>query len=359
MDAMTRNPILFRCDGGPCGWESFYQCLVLAAAMQRRRRGTYLFGRLDPPTLAGSIRRAGHDWLPADAPVGSPEDIRQTAKEVRRLQAAAVVVAGHDLSPDYLAELVSLGVLVVAVDSQATAHFPNHLVINPLLAPAVSSYSHARGTQLLVGGRYSLIRPALRRMRPLRSQEPPAPFRVMLTLGDDDPAGQSLERVNQLLGTSRLERIDVAVRPHHRQLDELRALAEANPGRLEVLTEPAEVGLRIPRCHMAITAGDSWSLELACVGVPQLMMVMHDRHLANAQRLEEEGVGTLLGGAADVTATHLRQAVQSLLTDSAERVSMARSGRQLIDGRGPDRIVVALEVLMHPARPAQAERAAA
>ena len=40
MDA-TRGPILFRCDGTTeAGWEPFYQCLSLAAALQRRRRGT-------------------------------------------------------------------------------------------------------------------------------------------------------------------------------------------------------------------------------------------------------------------------------------------------------------------------------
>ena len=32
---------------------------------------------------------------------------------------------------------------------------------------------------------------------------------------------------------------------------------------------------------------------------------------------------------------------------------MARCGRQLIDGRGPDRLILALEVLLHPYRQIQ------
>ena len=60
---MNRAPILFRCDGTRSqGWESFYQCLVLAGAMQRRRRGTYFLSRLEPQTLAGPILRGGHEW---------------------------------------------------------------------------------------------------------------------------------------------------------------------------------------------------------------------------------------------------------------------------------------------------------
>ena len=38
---------------------------------------------------------------------------------------------------------------------------------------------------------------------------------------------------------------------------------------------------------------------------------------------------------------------------------MSRCGRKLIDGRGPDRLVTALEVLLHPSRFMQAEAAAA
>jgi spore coat polysaccharide biosynthesis predicted glycosyltransferase SpsG len=295
----------------------------------------------------------------ADAPFGTQDDLDHTTREVRRLQASCVVVAGPQLATDYLAELVGLGVMVMAVDNSADLHYPNPLILNPYLAPSIDTFSINRGTQILNGARYALVRPAIRRMRPLRSQEPPSPYRVMLALGDDDPQLQSLERTKQLLDCPKVERVDVAVRAHHPQLDELRALAEEKPGRLDVITEPGEVGLRVPRVHFAITGGDSWALEMACVGVPQLILLGKDKHLASCQRLEEEGVATLLGSATDISATHLRQAVQGLLMDPEERQSMARNGRQLIDGRGPDRIVNALEIMLHPSRPAQEQRLAA
>ena len=41
-----------------------------------------------------------------------------------------------------------------------------------------------------------------------------------------------------------------------------------------------------------------------------------------------------------------------------DRQAMARAGRKLIDGRGPDRLVTALEVLLHPSRQLQAQEAA-
>src|SRR5262249_8846816 len=155
-------------------------------------------------------------------------------------------------------------------DNQASIRFPSRLVINPLLGPGKDAYMYDNGTQLLLGPRYALVRSEVRRVRPLRAQEPPQPFRALIALGDDDPNRQAIELAKLLLGTTRVARTDVIARPYHPQLEELKALAEANPDRLGLAVEPAEVAARLVRCHFALSAGNTWSLELACIGVPQL-----------------------------------------------------------------------------------------
>jgi hypothetical protein len=79
------------------------------------------------------------------------------------------------------------------------------------------------------------------------------------------------------------------------------------------------------------------------------MTVVAPRHQANARYLDEEGVATDLGPATGFDPEAFRQATEILLTDPMERQGMARCGRQLIDGRGPDRFVTAVEVMLHPA----------
>ncbi len=78
------------------------------------------------------------------------------------------------------------------------------------------------------------------------------------------------------------------------------------------------------------------------------MVVQSELHWPTAQRLEDEGAAICLGRRENVTPAAIRQAVQNLLMDPVERQAMARCGRQLIDGRGPDRLVTALEVMLHP-----------
>ncbi len=356
---MNRDPILFRVDGtSQLGWERLARCLMLAAALQRRRRPTYFLSRLEPASLALSIKRAGNDWLEADADSGTSEDLAEVIQETRRLQPAAVIVDSADAAEDYLKALKDTGTLLVSMDHLASTRFPSRLVINPLLGPGRDAYTFELGTQLLLGARYALVRSEIRRVRPARAQEPQQPFRALIALGDDDPNRQTGVLARHLAAMPKVGRVDMIVRPQHPDLVTLQEFAASNPEKLSLAFEPAEITASIARCHFAVTGGNAWSLELACVGVPQLLIVQSEAHWPTAQRLEEEGAGTCLGWHESVSAQTIRLAVQNLLGDPLERQAMARCGRQLIDGRGPDRLVTALEVLLHPSRQVALSQAA-
>src|SRR4051812_16410678 len=276
---MTRAPVLFRVDAGPrLGWEPMWRCLTYAPALQRRRRPAFFLSQLEPATLAPTVRRGGNEWLEADGPAGSDEDANELIQEIRRLRPAAVVIDSPDVGEAYLRAVRETGVAVVSFDAPAATPFPSELVVNPLPGPGREAYDVRRGTQVLLGARFAIVRPEIRRIRPIRAQEPAQPFRALVALGDDDLHGQSGELARHLLNCPRVGRVDVLVRPYHPRLEELQAMAASNPERLEIVSEPPEVPLRVSRCHLAVTAGNNWSLELACVGVPQMIVVQSEVH---------------------------------------------------------------------------------
>ncbi|MBM3979857.1 MAG: polysaccharide biosynthesis protein [Planctomycetes bacterium] len=351
MDA-TRGPILFRCDGTTeHGWEPLYQCLSLAAALQRRRRGTQFFSYLDPLSLATVINRGNNDWTPAEQPMGAPGDLEATIAQVRKREAAAVVLAGTNYTADYVRELKKTGALVMCFDSTADMKFPADLVVNPLLYPSRKAFRVEPGCQLLLGHRYALCRGIFRRQRTIRAVEPPMPFRALVAMGDDDLAGEAITRTEQLLEMDKVSKVTVTARTHHPRYDDMLDLADGSKGRVEVVTETKELMTRLVRVHFALTSGDAWSAELCVVGVPQLILSQTRRHAGNAKRLDEDGVATHLGSADAVTFDQLKEAVDLLHDDAMERKSMTRCARNTFDGRGPDRIVNGLEIMLHgPAR---------
>src|SRR5262249_24314500 len=212
---MNRDPILIRVDGtSRLGWDHLARCQTLAAALQRRRRPTFFLSQLEPASLALPLKRAGNEWLEADAPAGSAEDLHEMIQEVRRLRPAAVIVDAPEASESYLNELFMAGPMIVSIDSQAAIRFPSRLIINPLLGPGREAYEFSNGTQILMGPRYALVRSDIRRVRPLRSVEPAQPFRGLIMLGDE-PSVQTGELAKLLLNTPGIQRLSVIVRPPH------------------------------------------------------------------------------------------------------------------------------------------------
>jgi spore coat polysaccharide biosynthesis predicted glycosyltransferase SpsG len=348
---MNRDPILFRVDASAgVGYERLTRCLTYASALQRRRRPTFFLSQLEPRSLGQAIKRTGSEWLEADAEAGSRADLEEAIQEIRRLRPAAVIIDAAGVTENYLTQLAATGVCLVSIDHLGAIRLPAQLVVNPLLGPSKEAYEYGPVSQLLLGSRYALVRSEIRRARPARSQEPPAPFCGLIGLGDDDPNLKVGELARLLMNVPKVERVDLAVRAEHPQMEALQALAAANPERLKIAVELGEIAARLPRCHFAITAGNAFALELACVGLPQLVIVQAEAYWPTAQRLEEEGAATCLGWHESVSAATIRQAVQNLLADPLERQAMSRCGRQLIDARGNDRLVTALEVVLHPSR---------
>lgn len=355
---MNRDPIFLRVDANTeSGYERLTRCLTIAAALQRRRRPVYFLSNLDPASLALTIKRGGNDWIPMHNRLGDPADQAQVQQAINKHGPAAILVDDADVKRSYLNDLVSSGTFIMSLDTIGADRSPAHMLVNPLLGPSRESFEFMPYAQILMGKRYAMVRPEIRRHRQTRSQEPaplaapnmkgpPNLFRGLVALGDDDPNLQTLNLSKLLLGSPKIGKVDAIVRKDHPQMEALTVLAQENPDKFEIAIESAEITARLVRCHFAITSGSSWSLELACIGIPQLVLVQNEAHWPNTQRLEDEGCASVIGWHENTSAQTIRTAVQNLLVDPLERQSMSRCGRKLIDGRGPDRLVNALEIML-------------
>ena len=242
---MSRAPIFLRVDATQqSGYERFARCMTIAAALQRRRRPVYFLSNLEPASLAMTLKRGGSDWIAMHNPVGAPADLAHVMKEMNRLGPSAILVDSPLATKSYLQELVAAGPMLISIDHQGAIRLPSHLIVNPLLGPSRDSYEYGASAQLLMGSRYAMVRPEIRRHRPTRSQEPaPLPvaegkgvsFRALVALGEDDPQTKTRSSSpSSCSGAPKIGRVDVVVRKEHPQLEAIQAAAAANPDRLEV-----------------------------------------------------------------------------------------------------------------------------
>ena len=85
---------------------------------------------------------------------------------------------------------------------------------------------------------------------------------------------------------------------------------------------------------LAITAGGMTLLELACVGLPSLIICGERFEIETAKLLEKYGFGKNLGFGKNVSTKKLNSEISAIINDFNTRKSMKLCGQNLIDGNG-------------------------
>ena len=90
---------------------------------------------------------------------------------------------------------------------------------------------------------------------------------------------------------------------------------------------------------LAITGGGNTMFELACVGVPGIVLCGEEFEEETADRIEKYGIVENLGFGGRVSPERIYERVHLLMEDKSRRSEMSRRGQELIDGRGAERTV--------------------
>ena len=73
--------------------------------------------------------------------------------------------------------------------------------------------------------------------------------------------------------------------------------------------------------------------------LPNLVVVVAENQRIVAEGLERKGCSVNLGPESDLTPTMVANGLKALAYNSAKRERMAQRGRELVDGRGVERVI--------------------
>lgn len=198
---------------------------------------------------------------------------------------------------------------------------------------------------LLIGAHYALLRPefAAARGKALeRRQTNGSVQRILVTLGASDPDNATAVVLDGI-GQSGVEaHIDVVMgrsAPHTARVQEHIARLPQPAVLHEAPTNMAEL---MGRADIAIGAAGTTSWERCCLGLPTLMVMTADNQSFVAEQLERAGAAFSLGSAHELTAAKVRDALDDLLRDENRRHAISRQAFEICDGRGIDRVMLAL-----------------
>jgi UDP-2,4-diacetamido-2,4,6-trideoxy-beta-L-altropyranose hydrolase len=351
-DHVTDRTMLVRTDGSPSiGMGHAMRCLALAEA-HHETGGQSVFLMAEPPdAFARRASSRGAEVRPLTGPLGSAEDLARTLAVADAVGAGWIVLDGYHFDGDYQAGLISAGARVLALDDHGQAgRYSAQLVLNQNAGAEERLYrDRGPGTRLLLGPRFALLREEFRLWSASRPTVPARVRRVAVTLGGSDPDNVSdrvLEGLAAVPGPLEVLLLIGAANPH---LTALEDAAKRCPHPVEVLVDVRDMAGRLGGADLAVAAAGVTALELARVGTPHLAIVLADNQLPGAEALARDGIVVNLGWQADVTAESIGAAVAALADDAERRAEMSRRGRELVDGRGAERVLAAMGLIAQPA----------
>jgi spore coat polysaccharide biosynthesis predicted glycosyltransferase SpsG len=291
---MRNAPVVFRCDGDArTGAGHVGRCLRLAAAFADAGHDVLLVGRYEG-IAASLVERAGLPATePGHGPAGVPAD------------------AGLAVVDSYVIDDAELEQLDGHVPVLAIRDGPGAPDVSAVLCYHPHRPCEPRSRALaLLGPAYAPVDPAARAARRARGWDT-----GLVTVGASSVARRLVEPAAH-------------------------ALREAGIRDVFSGMEPGGLGDRIGWADVAVSAGGATAYDLACAGVPAILLAIADNQVPIVTAFEQAGVAVAVDareGAAGAIA-----AAAQRLTDPAVRGRQAEAGPALVDGLGARRVREAL-----------------
>lgn len=162
---------------------------------------------------------------------------------------------------------------------------------------------------------------------------------LLITQGGSDTYGFTPRIIQALEKMAARPHCTVVLGPAFRHDRELEEALKASTLDLAIIRNVRNMAEVMWNADLAITAGGLTMFELACVGTPSLVVCGERFEVPTATRLERSGTVVNLGFGGELDYDLVPKAVDRLATDQENRSRMSVRGKELVDGRGCERIV--------------------
>ncbi|MDR6609661.1 UDP-2,4-diacetamido-2,4,6-trideoxy-beta-L-altropyranose hydrolase [Pseudomonas synxantha] len=238
---------------------------------------------------------------------------------------------------------------IAVVDDLATRTYSADLLLNQNLSGTPEAYTTllAPGCRTLFGPRFAMLRDEFR--CPAIEIKPQA-RRVLVNFGGFDAAMQTHYAMLALADFPELE-VDFVAGAGNPAWTQMQALAASRPHwRLHSFV--SDFYRLMTEADLFVGAGGGTSWERAAMGLPTICIAVSNNQQANGEVMAAAGAHVFMGAREHVSVEQLRLAIGFVAGNQGLRQSLAQQSRQLVDGRGAQRVAAALAGAVLRMRPA-------
>ncbi len=343
MNSPARPLLLLRADASAAqGSGHVMRCLALGAAW-RSAGGRVEFACAECPSALAQ-RIAGADarlnWV--DTAPGTVEDAQATSKLASSMRAAWMAADNYAFGAEWQRIVRQAGTTMLVFDDYGHAErWHADALLNQNAHALPESYEKvAPGVELLLGSRFLLLRPEFGAWRAWNRPADRKTRSLLVTLGGTDPRNVTLRILEHLdLAEGWMARVIAGGSNPH--VAELERFCSSHP-QFSFQHDPPDMAKLMAESDLGIVAGGGTAWEAAFMGLPSVIVRLAENQRAVAGALAAAGAGVDIGEELAAIPTQISQ----LAADREGRAQMSARGRSLIDGRGAERVVLALRAAL-------------
>jgi UDP-2,4-diacetamido-2,4,6-trideoxy-beta-L-altropyranose hydrolase len=287
-------------------------------------------------------RSAYAEWLGASW----QQDARQSLEILRQYPVDWLVADHYALDAEWEKCISKAVCKIMVIDDLADREHDCDLLLDQNLGRKEADYQELVSSHcnLMIGPRYSLLRPEFARLRAysLKRREHPKLGKLLITMGGVDKDNATGIVLEALKGCPLPDdcQIDVVMGANAPWLVKVQEIAVQMPWPTEVSIGVADMAHRMADADLAIGAAGGTSWERCCLGLPAILVLLADNQIPGARALEAVGAAVTISDPISVRRALSPALTKVIMPETLKRISHAASAA--IDGKGASSIVAAM-----------------
>jgi len=342
---------LFRADGSRhLGTGHIMRCIGFAQGLSKVGVKPVFVVKNFEQEITKLIQHYGYEVETIHQNSSSTEDASLTLKFAARHNANMIVtdlsyrdtMANMDEYNKYLQTLKATHKFLVTIDGLCKIRFPSDIVIDPYYRTENINYESYGYTKFLLGPAYFIFRQEFIEAAKVSRQIKKDAKNILVTMGGSDPLNVTLKAAKAL---SKLNKNSINLRVvtgacfSYPVKQELKRTLKGFTGNCELILRSNKMAELMLWSDLAITAGGLTKYETAATGTPSIVISQTDREAEMTKQFERTGATIHLGLISEVYEEDIVEAIEKLLKDYVLRTEMSRRGKNLVDGKGVERII--------------------
>ncbi len=232
---------------------------------------------------------------------------------------------------------------VVLFDDTIHSEIPADLAVNFHIGQDKKFYDKfSQKERYVIGPKYALLDAQLHGVWKQVKKIPPQCAQILVTQGGTDPYKLTMKTIQALETLNLDQKVIVVVgggflQAHKKELQEIIPSLKGDY-QFQWNVSKNKMYQLMAKSDLAITAAGNTLYELACFGVPSLILCHHKDHDLVARQFVQNQAAVNLGIGTDVSCEYIAGKTGEVLLSDSTRSELSIHGKKLVDGLGTERV---------------------